>query len=165
MAVNLLYHFFLNLNAAIMKNRMLFNSDSFTYPGEYVPLFKGEVQRVLGLARELKVVPPPINIIETLGAYKIEIAMPGVERENILLLASGNTISVMVMNNTNISRVEENPQQNAMHSDCFTHDISVARNADVEFANAVCHSGMLRIYIPKSTGYPVNETPFNIVVY
>ena len=144
---------------------MLFNSDSFTYPGEYVPLFKGEVQRVLGLARELKVVPPPINIIETLGAYKIEIAMPGVERENILLLASGNTISLVVINNTCSFHAEENSPQHDLNYDCFSHDISVARNADVEFANAVCHSGMLRIYIPKSTRYSVNETPVNIIVY
>jgi HSP20 family protein len=149
-----------------MKNYMLFNSDSFTYPGAYVPLCKeSEVQRVLSLSQECKRLPLPVNIAETPVAYKIEVAIPGVERENILLLANGNIISVIVINNTCSFHEEENSQQHEFDYDCFSHNIEVAANADLEFANAVCHSGMLRIYIPKSTTDSMNKGTVNIIIY
>jgi HSP20 family protein len=149
-----------------MKNNMLFNSDNLTYPGEYVPLCKeSEVQRALHLSHQCKGLPPPVNITEMPDAYRIEVAMPGVERENILLLANGNIISVMVINNTCSFHEEESSQQHEFDYDCFSRDIAVAANADLEFTNAVCHSGMLRIYIPKSTTNSVNKGSVNIVVY
>ena len=145
---------------------MHFNSDSFTYPGEYVPLCnESEIQRMLSLSEEGKGVPPPVNITETPDAYKIEVAMPGVERENILLLANGNIISVIVINNTSCFHEEESSQQHEFDYDCFSRDIAVAANADLEFANAVCHSGMLRIYIPKSATTSVNKGTVNIIIY
>jgi HSP20 family molecular chaperone IbpA len=149
-----------------MKNKMIFNAAGFTYPGEYVPLFtESEVQQVLNLSQECKTLEHPVNITERPDAYRFEVAMPGIERENILLLANGNTISIIVIKNTcSVSESEDFNRQES-DSDCFSCYLNVADNADLEFANAVCHSGMLRIYVPKSTTKPVNKGPINIIVY
>ena len=130
-----------------------------------MPLCKeSEVQRVLSLSKEGKGLPP-VNITETPDGYRVEVAMPGVNRENILLLAKGNIISVIVINNTGSFHEEESSQQHEFEYDCFSCDIVVAANGDLEFANAVCHSGMLRIYIPKSTTNSVSKDVVNIIIY
>ena len=148
-----------------MKNKTIFSSESITYPGEFVPVFKeAELQRMISL-REPKVLPPLVNITETPDAYRIEVAMPGVERGNILLLANGNTISVMVINNPSLLHQEKDSQQHEFDYDCLNHKITLAADADIEFASAVCHSGMLRIYIPKSTTTSVTKETVNIIVY
>ena len=149
-----------------MKNSVLFDQESFTYPGEYAPLFKeGDVQDVVNYVQGHKTVRPPVNIAETPDSYRIEVAMPGVERENILLLGREHTISLMGRNNTCSIHNEEHSQQHEFDYDCFSREIPVAGNADLEFANAVCHSGMLRIYVPKATTNFENKSPVNIIVY
>ena len=142
------------------------NADSFTYPGAYVPLFREtDVQQIINLSRECKTLPHPVNITESAVAYRIEVAMPGIERENIMLLANANTLSVFAMKTTSPVPERESFHQREFDCDCFSRDISVADNADVEFSNAVCHSGMLQIYIPKSTTNYVSKGPLNIAIY
>ena len=142
------------------------NADSFTYPGAYVPLFREtDVQQMINLSREFKTLPHPVNITENEDAYSIEVAMPGIERENIMLLADANTISVIVMKTTTPVPERESFHQHEFDCDCFSRHINIAENADVEFSNAVCHSGMLQIYIPKSTTNSVSKGPLNIAIY
>ena len=142
------------------------NAESFTYPGAYVPLFREtDVQQLINLSREFKTLPHPVNITENDEAYRIEIEIPGIERENIMLLADANTLSVIVTKSTSPVPGRENFNHHEFDCDCFSHHISIAENADVEFSNAVCHSGMLHIYIPKSTTNSVSKGPITIAVY
>ena len=149
-----------------MKREINDYADSSTYPGAYVPLFREtDVQQMIKLSREFKTLPHPVNITQNDDAYRIEVAMPGIERENILLLAHANTISVIVMKTASAVPEGEIFLQHEFDGDCFSHHINIAEDADVEFSNAVCHSGMLQIYIPKSTTNSVSKGPLNIAIY
>lgn len=142
------------------------NAESFTYPGAYVPLFREtDVQQMINRSREFKTLPHPVSITDNADAYRIEVEIPGIERENIMLLADVNTLSVIVMKSTSPVPERENFQHHEFDCDCFSHHINIAENADVEFSNAVCQSGLLQIYIPKSTTGSMSKGPINIAVY
>ena len=146
-----------------MAYNNLYTSDCSVYPGEFVPLIKDE-----DLKKELYhaltgSTPPPVNLTEFRDSMMVEVAIPGAKREDFVVHANKNEVSVCLLN----KRSSPSSKNYALHEfnyGCFERHITLPENVDPEFIHAEYASGMLRLFIPK-TRQPLKNTDTRIVVY
>lgn len=133
------------------------------YPGEYIPM-----PEIESLLEELKisrsdVAKPLLNMEESRDCFKIEMAIPGFNREDIMIRVKDNVLTVMVMHSVN----KKSGQYLGIHE--FEHEylerqITLPQNADPEFASAEYNQGILYLYFPK-TLEPSQSSINRIIVY
>jgi HSP20 family protein len=140
-------------------NAVMHNPEYSIYPGNYVPILNEE--EIVRIKKEYKK-KPSLNIIDSNGFYKIEIAMPGVERGNFVVYADNNVLSVYV-----IQQGTDNPKQfrlREFNSNYFEHHIDLPADADTEFVSAEYKEDVLHFHIPK-TSEKQHNSHTRIVVY
>jgi HSP20 family protein len=137
-------------------------SDCTIYPGVYVPLTKGK-----GLLHELKqlkkedVVHPSANIAELPDSFKIEIVIPGMKREEIMIDAKDHKLFVYGAHKK--SDVTKEQIEEPVYGGFGKH-IRLPKNADIEFASAEYKSGVLSICFLK-TNRPTKKLHTHLIVY
>jgi HSP20 family protein len=136
-----------------MPNDLFYTTRPSVYPGEYVPLFKeNDLKKIIKQSYKNKANRLPINIKELVDFYKIELAVPGVKRENLVLKSYRNVLSLSVIHN------ELNPGLD------YTRKIILPSNAEPVFVSAEYKRGILHLYIPKST-HPLKWINTKIAIY
>lgn len=135
------------------------------YPGEFVPLMnEEEVKAQFPLNCEREYPQPAVNLKETEDTYKIEFALPGFKREELLILADDNILTIYGIHKEKQNNISEKLKFNEFKYDYFEKRITLPENLDIEFVAANYESGVIRIYIPK-TARPVKNVHQIIVVY
>jgi len=148
-----------------MKNDILYSPGYSIYPGDYVPLLKAEeIEEELKHSHEGEALFPPVNITELADSFKVEVAIPGVRREDFLLHTTDNILFVRVLNKEYKLHGAERFQLHEFNYECFDRHIVLPENADAEFTSAEYKAGILRLYLPK-TDQPSKNRPTTIVVY
>lgn len=133
------------------------------YPGEYIPL--PEVNALLSTMQstnKISAARPSVNVDEYKDYYKIEVMVYGVKREDILINVNENILSILAL-----QKESEDDKKNQLHEfshDCFDRHILLPDNTDSQLIIAEYQSGILTIYVPKSTD-PVMNVHTRIVVY
>jgi HSP20 family protein len=146
-----------------MENIAIQSTDRTIYPGTYVPVQnEADLQVALKHPHQGEMISPPANVTELADLYKIEVAIPGVEKGNFLVFADGNALSVAVMNYPLTK--DENFSLHEFNFECFKRTIPLPKNIDAEFANAEYRNGILYLYVPKASN-PVANQHTQIVVY
>ena len=146
-----------------MKNTLHHNAGCTVYPGSYVPFLEDEeVEEVLNRPHRNEIVLPLVNVTELANSFKVEVAIPGVNREDFFIHANENILSVCV-----IHKDEEllgNVKYDTSDYECLDRDIVLPENADAEFISAEYKDGILCLHTPKSkrTNHNLHST---IVVY
>jgi HSP20 family protein len=136
-----------------MQNNFLNTPNPSVYPGEYVPLFsENDLKKTIKHSTKNKTSNLPVNIKELVDFYKIELAVPGVKRENLLLTSCGNVLSLSVIHN------ELNPGLD------YNRKIILPDNAEPIFVSAEYKRGILHLYIPKSS-HPLKWINKKIAIY
>ena len=137
----------------------------YIYPGEYTPL--PELEQ---LAAELKLlskgtaVQPLVNVRESAVSFIVEVAIPGVKRENFLIAVKNQVLSIGMFAKNSADCIAETFQQHEFNYDCFDRYIPLPDNVNPQFASASYREGLLQIYIPKER-IPVKTEALRIVVY
>ena len=148
-----------------MKNITLYDTDCSIYPGDYVPLLKAEeIEEELRHSHEGQALFPPVNITELADSFKVEVAIPGVRREDFLVHADENILFVRVLHKEYVLEGSERFQLHEFNYKCFDRQVVLPDNADAEFISAEYKAGILRIYIPK-LNQPAKSRHTRIVVY
>jgi HSP20 family protein len=148
-----------------MENITLYDTDCSIYPGDYVPLLNAEeIEEELKLSHEGEALFPPVNITELADSFKVEVAIPGVRREDFLLHTDGNVLFVRVLHKEYVVEGSERFQLHEFNYQCFDRHVVLPDNADAEFISAEYKAGILRLYIPKSD-QPAISRHMRIVVY
>ena len=130
-----------------------------------MPLLKAEeIEHELKQSHEGEVLFPPVNITELADSFKVEVAIPGVRREDFLLHANENILFVRVLHKEYVVEGAECFQLHEFNYQCFDRPVVLPDNADAEFTSAEYKAGMLRLYLPKSD-QPVKNRHTRIVVY
>lgn len=148
-----------------MISDIIYNTSCSIYPGGYVPLLRPEeIDEGLRLCHEGQMLLPPVNITELPDSYKVEIAIPGLRRQDFLLHAKGNVLFVRVLHRDMGSKEVRHFQLHEFNYECFDRHITLPDNADPEFSSAEYKRGLLQIVMPK-TNRPVKNEYNRIVVY
>lgn len=140
------------------------SKESLLYPGEYVPMKKMSKswEQLRGVDIEV-VSQPSVNISEYEHYYKLEVVVPGVRREDILIEQNGKRLSFYVSHYSS-DDLERKDRLHEFDGCYFERHIQLPRNCDPEFVSAEYHNGIIVLQIPKSEWA---EQVFNrrVVVY
>ena len=139
--------------------------ESLIYPGEYTPLYSMKpLLKDFILAKKSKRVQPAINMDEHVEEYKLEIAMPGISRDQIIIYVHQNTLSIAVISSgCNIPKDKKTKTDEA-NIEYFHRHISLPANVDTIFAAASLRAGVLCICLPK-TNRPGLINANQVIVY
>lgn len=148
-----------------MKDNLFYNRECFVYPGEYVPSLEvEELLEKLTICKEEMIALPPVNITELNDSFKIEVAVPGVSREDFFIQVSEHILSIVVLHHECDDFDKGASQLHEFNCGCFKRYIILPAYADAEFASAEYRQGILILHIPKSQKSPKSRTN-QIVVY
>lgn len=141
------------------------SSIHYIYPGEYTPLPELEqLANELKLHREGTVVQPLVNVRDRAESFTIEVAIPGVKRENFLIAVKDHVLSIALFVKKSVDCRVENFHLHEFNYECFDRHILLPDNVNPELASASYKEGMLHIYIPKESD-SVKTEALRIVVY
>ena len=107
---------------------------------------------------------PPVNVIEYKDSFQVEVAIPGIKREEFMIHANRNILSVCVLHKECNITSDGNIQLHEFNYECFDRNIVLPKTADTEFMSAEYREGILYLNMPKSTGVAKNLHT-RIVVY
>jgi HSP20 family protein len=121
------------------------------YPGQYVPMLEeADVQEKLKEFGLTDIIRPPVNISESENSVTIEISMPGVERDELVVSGEGNMLSVCVLHKECAGQEEAINRCHEFSYTCYDRHILLPENADTEFSHAEYKAGVLHIHVLKS---------------
>lgn len=137
------------------------------YPGEYTPLLHLEdITDELKMTREGTVVQPLVNVREFNDCYTVEVCIPGLNREDFIITAEDNTLCITVLHKEKADAYGKPAkyQLREFNYECFKREIILPENADMEQIHSEYLSGLLHMYIPK-TSRPMEKIRMEVVVY
>lgn len=140
----------------------------YSYPGSYTP--KRQILKVMyeGLPKGKPTTGDSGTVItESDSNYKIELSLPGVTRENLLVTINekGNLrICGMQYKHKKGASLKGKQLSKKDEVNSFVKEISLPEYVDPSFTSATCHAGTLTIFFTKSE-IPVKKRPSVIVVY
>lgn len=148
------YFIFNGLFKNIFMKTKDFESHSI-YPGEFTPIANEAfiIKQVKNMT-DGEINRPNARVKELIDEYKIEIAAPGFEREQLVVYANNNDLLVCATDNYDV----------VTPGKCFQRHLSLPADADVELAIAEYKNNTLELYIPKSKE-PCKTIVTRIVVY
>ena len=147
-----------------MVNNKTDTGECLVYPGVYRLLPETEA-----LVKELSVtgndqgVQVLVNMEELENCFEIEMIVPGVKREELIIYITDNIVSVIALQHP--CKPKKDLQIHEFDACCIQRHILLPVNADTEFISAEFKRGLLTMHIPKS------EHPYNsgitsqIVIY
>jgi HSP20 family protein len=136
------------------------------YPGEYTPdQFKFETL-VAELAKPHEgAKKPDYNISETSEYYKIEIATPGLQREDFFVnITELGLLSVSALHKKPGDAENERYRKHTFNYECFHREILLPINVDTDFIKTEYRKGILSFWFLK-TERPYQKRASVVVVY
>lgn len=92
---------------------------------------------------------PATNILEKEESYEIELAAPGMKKEDFKLEVEQNVLSVVFEKEETDKKEEVEYLQREFEMDGFTRSFTIPETADVEKIKARYDNGILFVSIPK----------------
>jgi len=141
------------------------STTAYCYPGEYVPFLKQEeFEEKLAHFQKGEILFTPANISELPDAYQVDVAMPGIRREEFMVHIDGNVLFIRVLHKGAKVTVALKLQEHDFNDVCFERRVNLPSNADPSFMSAEFKTGILQVIIPKAAG-PIDGPSMQVVVY
>ena len=143
------------------------NSDSIsTYPGEYKPIQRKFEKLTEELSKPHEGASCPAdNIRETPEYYKIELAAPGLNREDFFVsIGENGQLSISALHKETTKIQNEKYRKHTFNYECFTREILLPENIDTDFNRAEYSAGILSIWFLK-TQRPYQRRSSTVIVY
>lgn len=148
------------------KNKKnLAGHDDSVYPGSYVsPLNNKKIINEINNCAGQTADHFPVNVTDSADTFKIEIAIPGIKKEEFLITAKKNSISVIVAHKNEISNESPDSSSHQLGSICFEKHFVLPQNVDPEYLSAEYTEGILCLHLSK-TKQPARQPNTQILVY
>jgi HSP20 family protein len=148
-----------------MTDSLVHTKDYCVYPGEYNPLPETEaLLNELERSGAISLAGLPLNMDEFEDCFQIEMVVPGVQREEIIIKVQDNILFVRIVHKTYDDIQKKKFQIHEFESGFFERHLLLPENADPEFIVAEYRQGILKLYVPKSKE-PSKNINSRIVVY
>jgi len=143
-----------------MKEITLSSETNTIYPGSYVPPVNEKQWQPSGVKKLVTGASPPFHVREQGGMFLLEIAIPGVKKEEIYIETFKDDLAVHVCHRTYHTAI--GPDN--MLFDLMEQHIRLPNTAETSFVAAEYTAGVLYMHLPKS-GRPLKNGHSIIVVY
>jgi len=142
------------------------NHEVSAYPGEYTPIqlkfetLVAELSKPHEGARN-----PSYNICETSEYYKIELAAPGLQREDLFVsITEHGHLSISALHDTADNIENETYKKHTFNYECFNRELLLPENIDTDFIKAEYRKGILSFWFLK-TEKSYQKRASTIIVY
>jgi HSP20 family protein len=157
--------FVVNLKHTCMQHYSSNSKVNYIYPGEYTPLPElEELATQLKLHKEGIVLQPLVNVRDRAESFTVEVAIPGVKRENFLIEVKDRILSIALFAKKSVDCITENFHLHEFNYECFERRLYLPDCVNPELASAFYKDGLLQIFIPKEA-IPISTKTLRIVVY
>ena len=96
---------------------------------------------------------PAVNVIETDMEYKVEVAAPGMKKEDFSIHLNDNNELVVIMEKKNESKEEDKKNKKFLRREFsyakYQHSLLLPDNVNKEHIEATVNDGVLTITLPK----------------
>ncbi len=105
---------------------------------------------------------PSVNILEQEKSFNIELAAPGLKKEDFQLKLDNEVLTISVEQNEEKEAVEKKYTRKEFCYTCFNRSFTIPENVDVENITATYEAGVLNINLPKKEEQPKLSRSINI---
>jgi len=135
-----------------MQPKNIYYPDNSIYPGEYTPIQHKFDMLVEELSKPHEGASnPACNIRETSEYFKIELAAPGLKREDFYVSINENRNLSISSLHEEMNRIEnENYYEYTFNYECFNRELLLPENIDTDFIRAEYRAGILSILFLKT---------------
>jgi HSP20 family protein len=92
---------------------------------------------------------PPVNVKETSDAYHLELAVPGLYKENVDINLDGNLLTISGKHEEKINEEKENYTRREFNFSSFTRTFTLPESVNAEAITADLKDGILKVNLPK----------------
>jgi HSP20 family protein len=135
------------------------------YPGSFqpAPINTEELKKELMKPHE-GAAEPMLNVLEENGKFIVELASPGLQKEDFLIKISDNRLRVYVLHKDNGSGTPKLYHHHGFNYECFSSRVLLPDTVDADFMRAEYRDGILRLVFPKATTARLNNVE-RVIVY
>lgn len=134
------------------------------YPGTYTPMFSDYEKLIVEIKKHKKGTDTSsMNFVEYADFFKVELAAPGVKKEDILVFVKGSELMMCVLPEE-VTASGLNYHVHQVNAQPLCKVITIPGNVDSDFIITFYEEGLLIIYLPKS-GHVIKKGARKIVVY
>jgi HSP20 family protein len=134
-----------------MKNNAAHQGGLSVYPGNYVPVYNAEeIKNELLHSYVNKMPECQVKIKEMNDSYKLQVEIPGAKREDFLIQADDNILSVCMLHKEVEQFDGTNFQFKELKCNCFNKKIMLPKDTDAVFISAEYKAGILYLVLPKT---------------
>lgn len=101
------------------------------------------------LNRDVNPTLPAVNIVEDNNEYRIEVAIPGVNKKDVKIDLHNNILTISSEKKEDKEEKEENYMRCEFYYSSFKRSFTLPETADVEKIKARHNEGILTVNIPK----------------
>ncbi len=112
-------------------------------------IWKNEFPGLFTRNWEGSTVIPSVNIIEGKESFKIELAAPGLAKEDFKIKVEENVLSISCEKKRNEERTEENYTRQEFSYNSFTRSFTLPETVNSEKIGAEYKDGILTVSLPK----------------
>ena len=143
-----------------MDQSIMHIEECTAYPGKYVPM--PDIEELLN-NKPGSMTQPPLNIDEFDNFFRIEVSLPGIHKQDIVVLIEDSVLTVKVIHK-DANSIASKPWIHEFDINYFERQISLPEDADIEFTSAEYRDGVLNLLVPKVATHS-KVHPGRIVVY
>lgn len=101
---------------------------------------------------------PAVNVLETNDSFKLEVAIPGMSKEDVNINIDRNVLTIEGKKETTESNEEKNYKRREFHFASFKRSFTLPETIDQEKIKATHDHGVLNIELPKVDTAKVKPT-------
>jgi HSP20 family protein len=113
------------------------------------PYFKRDWADIFG--KDMVDTIPAANIAETNGSYMVELAAPGLKKEDFKIKVDGDMITISSEKETETKSEEKDYSRREYNYTSFSRSFQLPESIDQEKIKATYADGLLRVDLPKKT--------------
>jgi len=139
--------------------------ESSVYPGEYIPFINAEKQKESKeKIYKIETKTPLVCMKEIPTLLNIEMVIPGVNKEEILIESKNNILNILVLHKRKENKINIKSIFHEFEYEKYEKNIVLPEDADICFIQAEYTCGILKIRIPKIS-MPVKNKQARVIVY
>ncbi len=92
---------------------------------------------------------PPVNIIETETGFELELSVPGIKKEELVIEVDNNVLTISSDVKKDEAKKEDQFRRREFSKACFKRSFTMAKSIDTEAIKADYENGILRFVLPK----------------
>ena len=92
---------------------------------------------------------PAVNVVESKDSFRIELALPGIKKEDVTINVEGDNLTISGKNESKLNEENESYTRREFNYSTFSRTFTLPETVDADAISAEYNNGILNVSIPK----------------